>query len=166
MLEILEAGLIYVKVTHLFFQLYNLLDGGEWIPFLQTDPFSFEHVSRVSWRQELDMWTEKTGLNRACEPTLVNWKSTWLINHLNPPKVKRMRKATFFIKVLNACQLVKSQKGIFTDGLSFNYLYISLNYFSITQVMKSYWVNYCLGPPRQLSLILRKLFNYFPLLLM
>lgn len=65
-----------------------------------------------------------------------------------------MKKATFFIKVLNAHQLGKSQNGIFTDGLSFNYLYISLNYFSITQVMKSCWVNYCLCSLEQLIQIL------------
>lgn len=48
-----------------------------------------------------------------------------------------MEKATLCVKVLNTHYLIKSQSVIFIDGLSFIYLYISLNYFTITQMMKS-----------------------------
>lgn len=44
MLEILEAGLIYVKVTHLFFQLYNLLDGANGSRFCRPTLF---HLSTL-----------------------------------------------------------------------------------------------------------------------
>lgn len=69
-LEILEAVLIYLKNDRFNFLILQSPGWGEEIPFLQTSPFSFG-TSVVSLRQEPDMWKEKTGLNRACDPTLV-----------------------------------------------------------------------------------------------
>lgn len=68
-------------------------------------------------------------------------------------------------QVLSACKFIRSQNDIFTDDLNFTYSYIFLNYFRITQVMKSRWVSYCLCAPQQLSLILKNLFYYFLLFL-
>lgn len=158
-LEILEMGFIYFKMTGLIFQHHSLLHGGNRSHLAKTKPSSFAHFSHFSWRQELDTWQGDTGLNRAHDSTLVKWKNIWLIKHLNPPKGKEWRKKLYFFH-----QGFKSTSTGKEPKWHFNYLYISLNYFSIKQVMKSCWVSDCLCFPRQLSLILKKNF-YFLLFL-